>query len=426
MGISLVRAVAAFILVFCCASESLALNRNACVPGCVSRALRDATPGDVPYLPGPSSGISPDGLAETNLPGFAWSFGPDVEEYLLTVSGEGTVISNWLAGTTWTPASELANGKYEWRIKTRNRNGDGPWSDYISFEIVDSLSNMSGISVGQFQMGDNSGAGNDDESPVHMVFVSDFFMDSFEVTNEKMRRTMQWAYDHGKIAANPVTVENLEGDPRELLNLDSAKCELSFVDGQFLIDEGREDHPCVEITWYGAVAFCNYRSDMLGLERCYSFDDWSCDYSRKGCRLPTEAEWEKACRAGSPDDYCFGDSTLTLTNYAWFSENAEGTSHPVGQKTPNSWGLYDMHGNVGEWCADYYAPYSSDYAVNPTGPAAGVTFVNRGGCWYYGAERCRSSYRNLHFPAFSGYFMGLRTVRVPYKTVWKGSLILVR
>ncbi len=111
-------------------------------------------------------------------------------------------------------------------------------------------------------------------------------------------------------------------------------------------------------------------------------------------RLPTEAEWEYACRAGSDTTYSFGDNAKSLGEYAWFGENSEDKIHPVGLKKPNQWGLYDMHGNVFEWCQDEYEPYSVVTRADPQGPRQASSRVYRGGCWFCLFSFCRSARRN--------------------------------
>lgn len=112
-------------------------------------------------------------------------------------------------------------------------------------------------------------------------------------------------------------------------------------------------------------------------------------------RLPTEAEWEYAARAGSTGQYCFGDDARMLDDYAWHKANAGGAVHSVGGKKPNAWGIHDMHGNVWEWVADWHAAgyYSEGPARDPTGPATGIEGVLRGGSWFDPGAVARSSYR---------------------------------
>jgi len=128
-------------------------------------------------------------------------------------------------------------------------------------------------------------------------------------------------------------------------------------------------------------------------------------------RLPTEAEWEHACRAGSIAAYSFGDDKKRLAEHAWFSGNAGDRTHPVGQKTPNPWGFYDMYGNVWEWCKDWYGPYPKGLVTDPEGPPSGSDRVLRGGGWYDGALRCRSGFRSYFSPDFRCSFFGFRLAR---------------
>jgi formylglycine-generating enzyme required for sulfatase activity len=138
------------------------------------------------------------------------------------------------------------------------------------------------------------------------------------------------------------------------------------------------------------------------LTPCYS-DDAICNFEADGYRLPTEAEWEYACRAGSQTEYSFGADGGALGAYGWYAKNAGKKTHPVGQKQPNPWGLYDMHGNVAEWCQDTYAKdyYKSSPEKNPRGPADGKQYVLRGGAWNTPAENTRSAFRLGENPGFA-------------------------
>ena len=129
-------------------------------------------------------------------------------------------------------------------------------------------------------------------------------------------------------------------------------------------------NPVETVSWNDALDFCQKLSALpeeLKAGRVY--------------RLPTEAEWEYACRAGTTTKYSFGDDESQLGEYAWFVGNAGRETRPVGLKQPNAWGLYDMHGNVWEWCADWYGGYPSGYVTDPTGPQSGSYRVIRGGSW---------------------------------------------
>ena len=128
-------------------------------------------------------------------------------------------------------------------------------------------------------------------------------------------------------------------------------------------------------------------------------------------RLPSEAEWEYACRAGSTTKYCFGDNEDGLNEYAWYYDNSDGKTHPVRQKKPNGWGLYDMHGNVDEWCQDYFGDYPSGAVTDPMGPSSGSYRVLRGGSWNDDAGLCRSANRYYLSPGYRYNFLGLRVLR---------------
>ena len=142
-----------------------------------------------------------------------------------------------------------------------------------------------------------------------------------------------------------------------------------------------------------AVAFCNARSQADGLKPCYDAATGKCDFSANGYRLPTEAEWEYACRGGTTGTYYFGDDPRGLATHAWFKDNADRTTHPVGQWPANPFGLLDMSGNVWQWCNDWYQVdyYASSPADNPRGPDQGEKKLLRGGGFQNKAEECTSA-----------------------------------
>ncbi len=161
--------------------------------------------------------------------------------------------------------------------------------------------------------------------------------------------------------------------------------------GQKNVEEGK-DNPATYISWNDAAEFCRKLSEQEG--RTY--------------RLPTEAEWEYACRAGSDTAYSSGDEAESLGDYAWISNNSDGQVHSVGQKKPNALGLHDMHGNVIEWCADVYSAYPRETVADPVGPPEGSERVIRGGSWVVGAGICRSAFRSDLVPLHRGKFVGFR------------------
>ena len=151
-------------------------------------------------------------------------------------------------------------------------------------------------------------------------------------------------------------------------------------------------------------------SDRLPVE-CVSWEDATafCRKVGHGLRLPTEAEWEYACRAGTDSRYCFGDSHSGLGAYAWYGSNSDSQTHPVERKRPNAFGLYDMHGNVWEWCSDWFASgYSADGSRDPQGPGTGYGRVYRGGGWFYPSGGCRSADRSGSAPGIGGSYLGFR------------------
>jgi len=215
------------------------------------------------------------------------------------------------------------------------------------------------IRGGSFTMGSDEGGG--DEQPTHQVTVDSFYMDKYEVTQEAYERVM----------------------------------------GQNPSKRKGNDLPVERVRWDDAAKFCNKRSALDGLDPCYSSDEdeevWECSFEASGYRLPTEAEWEYACRAGTSTAYYFGGSEQALTKHGWYSGNSRERTHPVGRKSPNPWGLYDMHGNVWEWVNDFYdrSYYGQSPARNPAGPKEGWRLM-RGGSFQDSADSCRSSYRKYN------------------------------
>ena len=151
--------------------------------------------------------------------------------------------------------------------------------------------------------------------------------------------------------------------------------------------------------------------EQVNWEDCQGFLQKLTAKVKKMFRLPTEAEWEYACRAGSPSQFYFGDSQAELLHYAWFNANSGRSTHPVAQGKPNGWGLHDMAGNVWEWCEDWYAPYDKAPQVDPKGPQGSGLRVLRGGSWYYVPGYCRSAFRYGYFPRVRIHYLGFRLSR---------------
>lgn len=159
-----------------------------------------------------------------------------------------------------------------------------------------------------------------------------------------------------------------------------------------------DNFPVGSISWNDAVEFCK----MIALQTGHDY------------RLPTEAEWECACRAGSNLKYCFGSDEWLLSHYAWYNEPYTGGPYSVGQKKPNAWGLCDMHGNVWEWRQDWYGGnyYRQSPGENPQGPSLGSYRVLRGGAWNHTAYSCRSAFRFRFAPNIQDHSVGFRVVCV--------------
>ncbi|MDH3601947.1 MAG: formylglycine-generating enzyme family protein, partial [Candidatus Tectomicrobia bacterium] len=177
-------------------------------------------------------------------------------------------------------------------------------------------------------------------------------------------------------------------------------------------DQEDDRLPASYVSWCDAVAFCNALSERVGLQPCYRIDgeivEW--DANADGYRLPTEAEWEYACRAGTETKWFCGDDPSALERYAWFGQRSV---QPVGAKEPNPWGLHDMAGNVWEWCWDWFGDYDDLSMRNPTGPENGNFRVLRGGAFVSDARDLRSADRDWVEPEYRDDGVGFRCVRRP-------------
>jgi formylglycine-generating enzyme required for sulfatase activity len=224
------------------------------------------------------------------------------------------------------------------------------------------------LPAGEFVMGDD--AGEPEERPAHTVRVSGFYIDTGEVTQKDYEAL---------VGRNPSKFKG-------------------------------PDRPVDSVSWFAAVQYCNARSAKEGLKPSYDLRALACDFSADGYRLPTQAEWEYACRAGTRSRYSFGDDAAELAAYGWFKENSAKATHPGRGKAPNPWGLYDMCGNVMEWCNDFYAAgygAAESVAVDPRGPAEGTKRVIRGGSWASDAASCRSSARAAEAPGLADACFGI-------------------
>ena len=249
------------------------------------------------------------------------------------------------------------------------------WAKYLGTEVQ--IKNRIGmefvlIPPGEFMMGSREDEKDrtDSEGPRHLVKLSQpYFLGTHEVTQKQWREVM---------GSEPWLDE--DGEPRTNVKTGN-------------------DYPATYMSWDDTVAFCKKLSDREGV-----------DY-----RLPTEAEWEYACRGGTTTVYSFGDSAADLSQYAWYTKNAwdERYAHRVGQKRSNPFGLHDMPGNVWEWCSDWYgdAYYGKSSSIDPQGPKTGSRRVYRGGSWRDDPGRCRSAGRGGNSPDSRGIVLGIRVLR---------------
>ncbi|MCL2808936.1 MAG: formylglycine-generating enzyme family protein [Treponema sp.] len=238
------------------------------------------------------------------------------------------------------------------------------------------------------------------ERPRRQITLSGFYMSKYLITQEVYNKVMK---------INPSFHTAANGQVRALGETDALR-------------------PVETVSWYEAIEFCNALSEMKGLKPFYIIDKtygsdvnnnmehdiqkWlvTTDISANGYRLPTEAQWEYACRAGSSTMWFFGDNADVIGEYAWFNGNEGDKTRQVGLKRPNPWGLFDIHGNVWEWCYDWYAPYTGDNLTDPTGPNSGIGRTSRGGAFMNESQHMRSAIRGSFFPSSTMYNIGFRVV----------------
>ena len=240
-----------------------------------------------------------------------------------------------------------------------------------------SLVEMVPVQGGSFMMGSESG--NLIEKPVHRVTVSSFLIGKYEVTQEQYERV---------IKINPSYFAS---------GFDALKW------------------PVEQVSWYDSVIFCNGLSELEGLQKVYTISstDVRADLSRNGYRLPTEAEWEYAARGGNQTrNYLYSGSNDNV-QVAWYGTNSGHSTHVVGTRAPNELGLYDMSGNVWEWCWDWYGDYLSGQQSDPQGANSNSNRILRGGSWGKSPDELRSTYRHVGYPSAPPNDIGFRVARRP-------------
>ncbi|GMU83776.1 MAG: hypothetical protein AMXMBFR47_36460 [Planctomycetota bacterium] len=317
------------------------------------------------------------------------------------------------------------------------------------------------IPAGEFLMGNSfaAGEGDADELPRHAVYVDAFYMDVFEVTNAQYAAVLNWARAQGNqiTVTNGVVYKYNSGTsyPYCDTTTSSSYSRITWNGSTFGVVAGKEQHPMVRVSWYGAAAYANWRSAMAGKPLCYNLSTWACNFDVAGFRLPTEAEWEKAARGGaagrrfpwgdqdtiqharcnyySSTSYSYDTSPTRGYHPLWVNGSNYPFTSPVGffngslryradwgwpgsatsyqtANGANGYGLHDTAGNVWEWCNDWYGStyYSSSPYSNPTGPISGTYRVLRGGSWYGTALGRRVANRLNYTPANRSYINGFR------------------
>ncbi|MFC1608117.1 SUMF1/EgtB/PvdO family nonheme iron enzyme, partial [Candidatus Latescibacterota bacterium] len=278
-------------------------------------------------------------------------------------------------------AGEL--GIYYWKIPQAE-------SDQCLIKITDSSNeSISSISESTFKIIPNT------EYRIHDIPIVALTENSFSMGST----------EHGPI--HSVSLNALQISRYEI----TQKQYLSIMGSNPSQNTSSEDLPVTHVSWYSAVQFCNKLSEIAGFDPCYNESTWECNFDKNGFRLPTEAEWEYACGAGDYGNNGIGEDNFS--DYAWFEETSIGVIHAVGQKKPNHWNLYDMHGNVAEWCTDWF---EENYSVNnsefnPVGPDTGTSKVRRGGAINEYSRYLLSYFRHDNPPDWQMNNNGFRIVR---------------
>lgn len=267
-------------------------------------------------------------------------------------------------------------------------------------------SNLILINGGTFILGDIWGDDDPNDSPTSVVSLGNYYISNHEVTIGEYLVFM-----------NDVNISNdgyIKGN--KIIDLGDFDCSVSknFTGFNFKSNKFFDSDSCpiTEITWFGALEYCNWLSENNGLEQVYIIDSNTVifDKMKSGYRLPTEAEWEYAARSGGREDQQWSgtNSNEYLDNYAWYYSNSGNKAYPIKSKNPNAFGLYDMSGNVWEWCWDWYGDYDISNKTNPIGPISGSRRVIRGGYWYATSIGCKTSFRTHSNPQGGTGSIGFR------------------
>lgn len=312
---------------------------------------------------------------------------------------------------------------------------------------------MVSVPSGTFMMGrtdssDDASYGYSDELPRHSVTLSAYQIGKYEITNGLFCDVLNWANARGYLknsSGSAYAGSNVYTSGERLLQISSSNCQISYSGGSFVSESRQgysmENHPVVDVSWYGSVAFCNWLSEKDGLSPCYNLSTWALATPYpNGYRLPTEAEWERAMAwDGSHRIYGYSSDDRPIPNtvncyvstyvnplgltsspyttpVGWFNGmnvSPNGSVQTVNSLSPA--GCYDMSGNVWEWCQDWYdsSYYGSSPSSNPTGVSSGTDRVLRGGGWGSDFDDCRSACRSRNRPNGESGNRGFRLSRTP-------------
>ncbi len=290
---------------------------------------------------------------------------------------------------------------------------------FLSFSFfAQTMPDMVFVKGGTFNMGnpynDDARKGEDDEKPVHKVTVDDFYISKKEITVKQYKEFLADKYNE----FDRFGVSHWLGSSPDSTWWQGHPDAKRYWDSQIGSWWGwHSNYPMFHVTWYEAIAYCNWLSLEAGLDKCYSINSSGgvdFDISKNGYRLPTEAEWEYAARGGHhKSNYRFSGSN-NFNEVAWVDDNTLLTGpRSVGTKKPNKLGIYDMSGNVWEWCTDYYSPYyyNNSPRNNPVNERATGYRVLRGGSWHYNVNYATVYTRDGPKPGYTNYNYGFRVVR---------------
>ncbi|HPH11330.1 MAG TPA: SUMF1/EgtB/PvdO family nonheme iron enzyme [Thermotogota bacterium] len=308
------------------------------------------------------------------------------ETYWIPWNGEGERKltfndTQWILGKIVEERGEVDKEEFQRRlIETKER-----------LQTVLSLTSvLVKVKGGSFQMGDEVGDLREECRPVHRVKLTyDYWIGKYAVTFRE--------YDTFCAATSRSVPDDLGW--------------------------GRKTRPVIGVSWNDAIGYCNWLSEKEGIAKAYDSNGNLLDRNGnrttdimkvEGYRLPTEAEWEYAARGGQKTNGHKYAGSDDLNEVGWYKDNSDRQTHPVGEKKANELGLYDMSGNVWEWCHDWYGGYASRTQTNPTGPSSGSHRVKRGGSWRNDAQTCRVAFRDFFTPTDCYFYLGFRLSRTSF------------